>query len=282
MRAKAPRIAAAKHERKRRHLMRLFIKVLAAAAVLSVAFGAAEAKEWKKVRVGTEGAYPPFNFFDSNQQLQGFDIDIAKALCDKMKVECDFVAQDWDGIIPALLANKYDAIIASMTITEERKKTVDFTNRYYRTGAHFVASKSSNIKDVSPGALKGKTLGAQSATTHSSYLEDIYQRAGAQLKLYGTQDEANADLAAGRLDAVLADKIVLLDWLNKGGEATCCQFVGDDIKDSKYFGEGQGIAVRKEDADLKEMFNKAIDQIRADGTYEKINSKYFPFDVYGS
>jgi polar amino acid transport system substrate-binding protein len=258
--------------------MRGVAKIAALVGALLVVGGAAGAKEWKTVRIGTEGAYPPFNFFDTNKQLQGFDIDIAKALCEKMKVKCDFVAQDWDGIIPALLAGKYDAIIASMSITEERKKSVDFTNKYYNTPASFVANKKMNVADASPETLKGKTLGAQSATTHASYLEDKYK--GSTIKLYGTQDEANADLVAGRLDGVLADKVALLEWLGKTEDGKCCKFIGSDIRDVKYFGDGAGIAIRKNEPELKAMFDKAIAEIRADGTYKKINDKYFPFDVY--
>ncbi len=256
------------------------IAKLAAVVVTAVlaAGGTAAAKEWKTVRIGTEGAYPPFNFLDTSNQLQGFDVEIAKALCEKMKVTCTFVAQDWDGIIPALLANKYDAIIASMSITEERKQKVDFTNKYYNTPATFVAPKDTKIADTTPAAMKGKTLGAQSATTHASYLEDKYK--DSSIKLYGTQDEANADLVAGRLDAILADKVVLLDWTTKTEDGKCCKFLGSEIRDVKYFGEGAGIAIRKNEPELKAMFDKAIEEIRADGTYKKINDKYFPFDVY--
>jgi len=251
---------------------------LAAIAALVLAAGAAEAKEWTNVRIGTEGAYPPFNYLDTNNQLQGFDIDIAKALCEQMKVTCEFIAQDWDGIIPALLAGKYDAIVASMSITEERKKTVDFTDKYYFTPAQFVTSKESGLADTSPAALAGKTLGAQSSTIHANYLEDVYK--DADVKLYPTQDEANADLVAGRLDLVLADSVVLYEWMEKTDDGKCCKFVGNPIKDVKYFGEGAGIAIRKDEPELKEMFNKAIKDIIANGTYQKINDKYFPFSVY--
>jgi lysine-arginine-ornithine-binding protein len=254
------------------------IAKLAAAVVTAVIAvgGTALAKDWTVVRIGTEGAYPPYNFFDTNKQLQGFDVDIAKALCEKMKVKCEIVAQDWDGIIPALLANKYDAIVASMSVTDERKKVVDFTNKYYAATAQFIAPKNTTITDTTPAAMKGKTLGAQSSTTHSSYLEDKYKES--TIKLYATQDEANADLASGRLDGVLADKVALLEWL-KTDAGKCCKPIGTDIKDAKYFGDA-AIAVRKADADPKAMFDNAIDEIRKDGTYKKINDKYFEFDVY--
>ena len=254
------------------------LKTLTAAAIALAVSSTLALAEMKKVRIGTEGAYPPFNFTDSNGELKGFDIDISKALCEKMKVECEFVAQDWDGIIPALLAKKYDAIIASMSITEERMKKVDFTNKYYNTPAKFVMKKGAGHSDFTPAGMKGKVIGAQSSTTHSSFLEDNYK--DSEIKLYGTQDEANADLAAGRLDAILADSVVMWEWVEKTDDGKCCEQVGPGFVDEQWFGKGAGIALRKGEDELREMFNKAIDDIVADGTYKKINDEYFPFSVY--
>ena len=251
------------------------IRIIAAAALLALGAGAAHA-EMKKVRIGTEGAYPPFNSVSTSGELVGFDIDIAKALCAKMKVECTFVAQDWDGIIPALLAKKFDAIVASMSITEERKQKVAFTVPYYSTPGNFIAPKDTKLTDLSPAGLKGKTIGTQSSTTASVYLEEKYK--DSDIKLYPTQDEANADLANGRLDTILADKFVLYEWLEKTDAGKCCKFIGADIKDVNP--EGTGIAVRKEDNELREALNKAIKEIVADGTYKTINAKYFPFNIY--
>jgi polar amino acid transport system substrate-binding protein len=253
-------------------------RTLALAAVAAaIMTGTAFAQDMMKLRVGTEGAYKPFNFVDANGELQGFDVDIAKALCTEMKADCTFVAQDWDGIIPALLAKKYDVIIASMSITEERKKQVAFTDRYYNTPARFMAKKGGAVSDTSAAGLKGKTLGAQSSTTHSSFLEDNYK--DSTVKLYATQDEANADLAAGRLDAVLADSVVTLDWLQSEA-GSCCEQVGENYTDAKWFGEGAGMAVRQEDTELKDKLNAALAAILANGTYKTINDKYFPFSVY--
>lgn len=249
-------------------------RILLAAAALAIGAGAAQA-EMKKVRIGTEGAYPPFNSVDTAGKLVGFDIEIGEALCAKMKVECTFVAQDWDGIIPALLAKKYDLILASMSITDERKEKVAFTIPYYLTPGNFIAPKDTKITEITPAALKGKTIGAQSSTTGATYLEDKYK--DSEIKLYPTQDEANADLAAGRLDAVLADKFVLYEWLEKSTDGKCCKFVGPDLKDVNP--QGTGIAVRKEDNELREALNKAIQEINADGTFAKINAKYFPFPI---
>jgi polar amino acid transport system substrate-binding protein len=251
------------------------LRIIAAAAILALGAGAAHA-EMKKVRIGTEGAYPPFNSVSTSGELVGFDIDIAKALCAKMKVECTFVAQDWDGIIPALLAKKFDAIVASMSITEERKQKVAFTVPYYSTPGNFIAPKDTKLTDLSPTGLKGKTIGTQSSTTASVYLEEKYKNS--DIKLYPTQDEANADLANGRLDTILADKFVLYEWLEKTDAGKCCKFIGADLKDVNP--EGTGIAVRKEDNELREALNKAIKEIVDDGTYKTINAKYFPFNIY--
>ncbi len=257
--------------------MRIAIHLAAAALAVAGLTGAAMASDWTKVRIGTEGAYPPFNFVDTNGELQGFDVDIAKALCAEMKVECEFVAQDWDGIIPALLANKYDAIIASMSITAERKEKVDFTGKYYSTPPALIAPKDTALSATDPASLSGKTIGAQSATTHATFLEDTYT--DSTIKLYTTQDEANLDLASGRLDAVMADSVVLGEWL-KTDDGGCCIMVGAVENDPRYFGEGAGIAVRKGEDDLREMFNTAIQAIIANGTYKEINDKYFEFSVY--
>jgi len=258
--------------------MNMKLKLVGLVALGVMAATQASADGWDKaVRVATEGAYPPFNSYDANNNLVGFDIDITAALCAKIKVECTIVAQDWDGIIPGLLANKYDAIIASMSITEERKKKVAFTAKYYQSPPRFAAAKSAGVTDTSPEALKGKTIGVQSATTHANYIEKFYP--DSNVKYYGTQDEANLDLASGRLDIILADSLVIYEWM-KTDDGKDFEFVGPKIEDKEVFGAGEGIAVRKEDAHLRDLLDQAILDIIADGTYQKINEKYFPFSIY--
>ncbi|WP_422369504.1 ABC transporter substrate-binding protein [Pelagibius sp.] len=257
-------------------------KFISAVFVAAIALGAAQAdaKDWKKVRIGVEGAYPPFSSVTSDGKLVGFDIDMANALCDQMKVECELVTQDWDGIIPALQARKYDAIIASMSITEERKKKVDFTNKYYQTPAKFVRKKGSGI-EITKDGLKGKTVGVQRATIHDNFVTEVYGDA-VEVKRYGTQDEAYLDIAAGRVDLLLADSVALEDGFLKTESGKDYEFVGPDFTDPKYFGDGAGIAIRKGEDELAEMFNAAIDAIRANGVYKSIQDKYFNFNVYGS
>lgn len=251
------------------------LTAMAAAMILSAPSAQAEITS---VKMGTEGAYPPFNSVDKDGKLVGFDIEIGDALCAAMKVKCEWVTSDWDGIIPALLAKKFDTILASMSITEERKKKISFSGKYYNSPAKFVAMKDASLT-ISKEGLKGKTIGVQSSTTHESFLRGEYDGI-VELKTYGTQDEANLDLVSGRIDAVLADSIVMLDWLESdAGKAA--EHIGPSFVEEKYFGEGAGIGVRQEDNELREKLNAAIKQILANGTYKKINDKYFDFDVYG-
>ncbi len=245
---------------------------LAAAALLGMTH-LASAED--TIRIATEGAYPPFNYVESDGSLKGLDVDMAKALCEEMKAKCTIVAQDWDGIIPGLLAKKYDAIIASMSITEERKQQIDFTNKYYTTPLAVAVPKDSPIKSVSVEDMKGKVVGAQASTTQANYTTDFYGKGGAEAKLYPTQDEAVADLQNGRVDALVSDKFVVVDWLNKAGK-DCCKLLGD-IKGTET---EAGIGIRKGETELKERFNKAIDALVANGTYQKITKQYFPFDIY--
>ncbi len=259
--------------------MRIATRLLAAASLAALSLFAGNAlAEGEKVIIGTEGAYPPFNNLESDGTLTGFDIDIAKALCDEMKVTCEFVTQDWDGIIPALQAKKFDAIIASMSITDERKQKVDFTDKYYNTPPAIVVPKDSPLKDASEESLAGKMIGVQSGTTHANYVEAHMKKS--EPKLYPTADEYKLDIANGRVDAVVDDIVVLSQWL-KTTDGACCKLLAPLPIDIKINGQGAGIAIRKGDDALREKFNAAIKAIRANGKYEEINKKYFDFDVYG-
>lgn len=253
--------------------------VAAFALSLGLLSSSAWAKSWDKVRIGTEGAYPPFNYVDENGNLKGFDIDISKALCAEMGVECEFVQQDWDGLIPGLLAKKFDCIIASMSITKERKEKVDFTKKYYQTPARFVTAEGSDM-EISDEGLQGKIVGVQRATVSDNFLTDRFGDV-VRIKRYATQDEANMDLVSGRVDLVVADSVVLSEGFLSTEAGEGFEFVGPGFTDKKWFGEGIGIALRKDDDKLRKMFNQAIKEIRANGTYKEINDQYFDFDVYG-
>lgn len=239
----------------------------------------AMAKEWKTVRFGVEGAYPPFSWTESSGEIKGFDIDLANALCAQMKVKCELVAQDWDGMIPALLARKYDAIIAAMSITDERRKKVDFTEKYARIPNRFVAMKGA-LLDLTPEGMAGKRIGVQRATTHDKYLTDNFGSAVTIVR-YGNADEAYLDLKSGRVLAVLADASAIDQGLlsKEGGDKF--EYIGPSLTDRQWFGDGMGIAVRKTDMDLKTKLDEAIKTLRANGKYQEINKKYFQYDIYG-
>ena len=254
-------------------------KLIAVAVVAMMILGTSvSANEWNKIRIGVEGAYPPFSKVEKDGTLVGFDIDIAMALCEEIGAECVLVPQDWDGIIPALLARKYDAIIASMSITEERKKKVAFSEKYYNTPAKFARKKGSGIT-ISKAGLKGKTVGVQRATTHDNFITGEFGDS-VEIKRYGTQDEAYLDAISGRVDLLLADSIAMDDGFLKTDKGKGWEFVGPGYSDPKYFGVGAGIAVRKSDGELAKLFSLAIKVIRSNGVYHMINGKYFAFDVY--
>ncbi len=246
---------------------------LAAALFLSTGAFAAD-----KIKIGTEGAYPPFNSITADGKVVGFDIDIANALCEKMKAECEIVTQDWDGIIPGLKAKKYDAIIASMSITDDRKKEVAFTNPYYKSALTFVGKKGSGITEITADTLKGKTIGAQAGTTQADYITAAFP--DAELKSYPTQDEVNLDLVNGRLDLGVSDLFPMMDWIDQAKDGACCELVGKPVLEAKYAGQGAGIAIRQEDTALLEAMNKALEEIVADGTYKTINDKYFKINIF--
>ena len=236
------------------------------------------ANEWNKIRIGVEGAYPPFSSVEKDGTLKGFDIDIAMALCKEIGAECVLIPQDWDGIIPALMARKYDAIIASMSITEERKKKVAFSDKYYNTPAKFARKKGSGVA-ISKAGLKGKTVGVQRATIHDNFITGEFGDS-VEIKRYGTQDEAYLDAISGRVDLLLADSIAMEAGFLKTDQGKGWEFVGPGYSDPKYFGVGAGIAVRKSDGELAKLFSLAIKVIRSNGVYHMINGKYFAFDVY--
>ena len=245
--------------------------LLAAAATLVLSANALAAE---KLKVGIEGAYPPFNNKNASGQVVGFDPDIAMALCAKMKVECEIVTSDWDGIIPALNAKKYDFIVSSLSITDERKGAVDFTDPYYSNKQQFVAKKGVDFKtDIE--SLKGKTLGTQRATQAATWLEDNLG-SEATVSLYDTQENAYLDLSSGRVDALLADKYAIYGWLKDDPAGKDYEFKGDPINED----DKVGIAVRKGDENLRTRLNLALKEIVEDGTYKKINDKYFPFSIY--
>ena len=235
----------------------------------------AHAKEWTTVRIGMDATYPPFESVDSKGEIVGFEVDYARALCAKMHVTCTFQNQDWDGIIPALLAGKFDAVISSMNETPARMKRVLFSTVYYATSPVWVTSPDNKSDDTSAAALKGKSVGTQSSTTFAGYLDKNYK--GLDVKLYPGGDEPLADLASGRLDYVVLDELVTEKFAEKN--PGCCRIIGKIARDPEVFGPGVGVAMRPDDTELRDMFDKAIAEATADGTFDRLQRKYFKIDI---
>jgi lysine-arginine-ornithine-binding protein len=251
------------------------MKRLAAAAVIAAFTTSAVAAD---LDICVEGAYPPFSEINASGEVVGFDIDIANALCAHMGHNCTMVQSEWDGIIPALLEGKCDAIIASMSITDERKQRVDFSEMYYNTPWRFAATEGAGLTD-SPEGMKGKVVGLQRGTIGQDYMEA--EMPDVELKLYGTQDEVYLDLSAGRVDAIFADSVAISDGFLKTDAGKGYEFFGRDYNEREYFGDGAGIAVRKGEESLRDGFSDAIRAIRDSGEYKAINDKYFDVDLYG-
>jgi polar amino acid transport system substrate-binding protein len=233
----------------------------------------------KKVGVAAE-PYPPFTAPDASGKWEGWEVEFMNAMCAEAKLECVLTPVAWDGIIPALTSKKIDMIISSMSITDERLKTIDFSDKYYNTPTGIIGTKGVEMNS-SPEGLKGKTLGVQVSTVHQAYAAKHFAPAGVEVKEYQTQDEANNDLAAGRLDAVQADAIALKAFLATDQGKECCEYKGDVAEDVAVIGPGVGVGLRKGETELKDKINAAIKAIRDNGTYDTFSKKYFDFDIYG-
>lgn len=232
------------------------------------------------LRIGIEAAYPPFSFKTPEGNVSGFDYDIGNALCEEMKVRCEWVIQEFDGMIPSLKVRKIDAVLSSMSITEDRMKSVDFSKKYYHTPGKF-AMKAGNVINDPLVDLKGKKVGVQRSSTYDRFATEQLEKAGASIVRYSSQNEAFLDLAAGRLDATLADVVNTNESFIKTPLGNGFALVGPDINDPKYFGKGAGIAVRKGDSANVARLSAAIDAIRSNGKYQQVMAKYFAFDIYG-
>lgn len=227
------------------------------------------------LRFGTEATYPPFEFVDSAGKIQGFDIDIANALCKQMKVTCTFSNVPWDSLIPSLKLGKFNALIGGMNITDARKKQVDFTDPYYASTANFVGL-TNKVLDVTPAGLKNKTVGVQGGTTLQHFLQEMYP--AVKIKAYASQQDAFLDLLSARVDVVLGDTLMVMSWLKSNNNADKYQVIGEPISNTKYFGAGYGIAVKTGNAELLAAFNQALSQIKANGDYKKIVQQHFSTD----
>ncbi|MCP8896267.1 transporter substrate-binding domain-containing protein [Shinella daejeonensis] len=259
--------------------MKTALKTIALAAALG--FAAATGASAAEVKVGFAAEpYPPFTSPDASGNWEGWEVEFMQALCAEAKLDCVITPVAWDGIIPALTSGKIDMIIGSMSITAERLQTIDFSDKYYNTPTGVIGPKGEDF-EATPEGLSGKTIGVQVATVHQVYANKYFGANGATVKEYQTQDEANNDLAAGRIDAVQADSIALDAFLKSEQGAACCEHKGNVQEDEEILGPGVGVGLRKGDTELKEKVNAGIKAIHENGVYDEFSKKYFDFDIFG-
>ena len=269
---------------------------LAVAAAIALSVNVASAQN-RKIKVATEGAYAPWNFVNSQGKLEGFELDLGAELCKRAKLDCEFVAQDWEGIIPSLTGKKYDAIMAGMNITPKRMETISFSVSYAVGPAGFLVLKSnplakltggeinftSNlsaaekaIEDLKP-TLKGKVIGVQVSTTHAAFAEK-YLKGTAEVREYKTTEQHDLDLAAGRIDAALGAHSAFQATIDKTPAGKDMTIVGP-VMSGGPFGLGVAVGLRKEDKDLKDAFDAAIKSAIADGMVKNLSIKWFKVDM---
>ncbi len=255
------------------------MKKLALCLAMALIATGASAKEWKEVRIGVDASYAPFESKAADGQLVGFDIDLGNALCAKMHAKCEWVPTDFDGLIPALKARKIDAIISSLSITDERKKAIAFSDLLFDAPARMIAKAGSPLKPTAE-SLKGKNVGVEQGTTQETYAKAYWQPKGVNVVSYQNQDQVYADLKSGRLDATLQDEVQASVGFLKTPNGAGYAFAGPDVEDKKTIGDGTGIGLRPEDKDLIAQFNGAIKAIHKDGEFNTMAKKYFDFNIY--
>jgi arginine transport system substrate-binding protein len=252
--------------------MKIFSKCLvflAACGISSLMFAATP----KTLVFATEATYPPFESINNKGEIVGFDIEIIDAICKHSKLDCRFVNQPWDSLIPGLELGKFDMIFGAMNITDERRKKVDFTQPYYTSSGAFVAAKAVQLTpDIK--SLKDKTIGVQGSTTYDYYLQSSYGKL-VHINRYGSIQDAFLDLQAGRVDAVFGDTPIMLTWVNTPTNKDTFAVAGDPVKDDKFFNQGYGFAVKKGNSELLNQLNSGLAAIKADGTYQQISQKFF-------
>ena len=239
-------------------------KILLASLIGLASFNAAAQEE---IKFAMEATYAPFEYMDENNQIQGFDVDLANALCEEMKATCTFHNQAFDSLIPALKFKRYDAAISAMDITEARLQQVNFSDAYYDNSAAFISIEG---KVADQAALEGKRVGVQNGSTHQSFL--LEQMTGVTAVPYSSYQDAFIDMKNGRIDSVFGDTAVVAEWFKKQDNLT---YVGDQVTNQEYFGNGFGIAVNKSNQELVDQLNTALAAVKANGEYDKIFNKYF-------
>jgi polar amino acid transport system substrate-binding protein len=232
----------------------------------------------EKLRFITDSDYPPFHYFDEVGALTGFNVDLAKAICEALEVQCEVKDVDWAEIYPTLDRGEADAAIASIRISAESLEKADFSFRYYATPARFVAQKTNELKDISPDSLEGKKVGVAKGTGHEAYLKQFFPDVA--VAAFDSVEDAEKALKGGAIDFVFGDGIGLTFWINGVTSEGCCEFRGGPYLDAKFFGEGVGIAVKKGNRQLAEILNYGLEQVHASGRYEELFLRYFPMSFF--
>lgn len=240
----------------------------------------ANARDWKEIRFGVDASYAPFEFKAPSGRVVGFDIDLGEEICRRLSAKCVWIENDFDGMIPALKAKKFDGVLSSMSITESRMKEISFSARLFNDPTRMVTRKGSGLLPT-VASLKGKRVGVEQGTNQESYAKVRWAPAGVEIVPYQNQNLVLSDLVSGRLDASLQDAVQAEYGFLKTAAGKDFQFAGQELVDNKLLGSGAGIGMRKEDVELKAAFDKAIAGMLKDGTYKKIANKYFSFDIYG-
>lgn len=265
---------------------------LGAGAMAEGAYDQQRVQKWRETQVGpkpdwswlpqlrvlTEADYPPFNYYDEEGRLTGFNIDLARALCRELSIECDINAAEWKTLIPSLKNNEADAVIASVAITSKSVAEVDFTSRYYSTPARFAGRTGDSFKDISVDALKGEKVAVVRGSAHEAFLRDFFSEAA--IVPFDTPADARNALKSGEASLLFGDGISLMFWIQGTDAARCCEFKGDGYTEARYFGDGVGIAVKKGNTRLREVLDYALARVKASGRYEELLLRYFPLPLY--
>lgn len=232
----------------------------------------------EQVRFLTDSDFPPFNYYDEDGQLTGFNIDVARQLCEALNIVCSMEPRAWSELLPLLEGGEADAVIASHAITAENRSRVQFTDPYYKLPARFVVRTDSDVQDVSPSGLKERRVAVVKGTAHEAYLRDFFD--DATIVTFENESGARSALRFGKVDALFGDGVNMMFWLNGASSRRCCAFRGGAHTESRYFTEGVGIAVAKGNDELAALLSKGLALIREDGSFEELLLRYFPMSLY--
>jgi polar amino acid transport system substrate-binding protein len=240
----------------------------------------ADARPERRVvlRFITEGEFPPFNYFDDEGVLTGFNVDLARAICLEVNAACDVQAKPWDDLMPSLQRGEADGVMAAHVVSALLLKKVDFTERYFHFPARFAGKRGGAKIEITPDGIDGKKVAVTKETAHQAYLSTFFRLA--QIQVFDTPDLAREALAAGKVDLVFDDAVSLAFWINGTVSKECCEFKGGPFLEPRYFGEGIAIAVPKTDPELKQLLNSALRRVRASGRFDELVQQYFRMRIY--